>query len=149
MSGKPEFFIPPEAPLAALDGVVPPAPAWFEKIVAVEPESAFVEVEGARIHYLRWGARDRPGLLLVHGNAAHAYWWSFIAPYLASEYNVAAMDLSGMGDSQWRAEYSMEVFVREQLTVCEPAGRFVPAEPPIIVAHSFGGFVTMLTGALH
>jgi pimeloyl-ACP methyl ester carboxylesterase len=149
MSGKPEFFMPTEGPLAALDGVVPPAPAWFEKIVAVEPESAFVEVEGARIHYLRWGARDRPGLLLVHGNAAHAYWWSFIAPYLASEYNVAAMDLSGMGDSQWRGEYSMEIFVREQLAVCEAAGMFVPAEPPIIVAHSFGGFVTMLTGALH
>jgi pimeloyl-ACP methyl ester carboxylesterase len=149
MSGKPEFFMPTEGPLAALDGVVPPAPAWFEKIVAVEPESAFVEVDGARIHYLRWGARDRPGLLLVHGNAAHAYWWSFIAPYLASEYNVAAMDLSGMGDSQWRAEYSMEIFVREQLAVCEAAGMFVPAEPPIIVAHSFGGFVTMLTGALH
>ena len=44
----------------------------------------------------------RPGLLLVHGNAAHAYWWSFIAPLLARDYNVAAMDLSGMGDSGWR-----------------------------------------------
>jgi len=141
--------MPTEGPLAPLDGAVPPAPAWFERTVAAEPESAFVEVEGARIHYLRWGARDRPGLLLVHGNAAHAYWWSFIAPFLAREYNVAAMDLSGMGDSQWRPDYSMEVFVQEQLAVCEAAGMFGHGEPPIIVAHSFGGFVTMLTGALH
>jgi len=146
---RPTFFMPTEGPLAPLDGAVPPAPAWFGRIVAVEPESAFVEVDGARIHYLRWGARDRPGLLLVHGNAAHAYWWSFIAPYLASEYNVAAMDLSGMGDSDWRREYSMETFVEEQLAVCEAAGMFGHGEPPIIVAHSFGGFVTMLTGALH
>jgi pimeloyl-ACP methyl ester carboxylesterase len=143
------FVMPTEGPLAPLDGAVPPAPAWFARIVAVEPESAFVEVEGARIHYLRWGARDRPGLLLVHGNAAHAYWWSFIAPFLALEYNVAAMDLSGMGDSQWRGEYSMEIFVQEQLAVCEAAGMFGHGEPPIIVAHSFGGFVTMLTGALY
>ncbi|HXL99807.1 MAG TPA: alpha/beta hydrolase [Rhizomicrobium sp.] len=145
----PAFFMPTEGPLVALNGAVPPGPAWFDRAVAVEPESAFVEVEGTRIHYLRWGQRARPGLLLVHGNAAHAYWWSFIAPYLALEYNVAAMDLSGMGDSEWRKDYSMEMFVAEQLAVCEAAGMFAVGEPPIIVAHSFGGFVTMLTGALH
>jgi pimeloyl-ACP methyl ester carboxylesterase len=136
-------------PLAPLDGALPPAPAWFEHAVAETPGSKFVTVDGAKIHYLRWGDRSRPGLLLVHGNAAHAYWWSFVAPFLAREYNVAAMDLSGMGDSDWRSSYSMEIFVREQLAVCEDAGMFGVGEPPIIVAHSFGGFVTILTGALH
>ena len=63
-----------EGPLALLHGTVPPAPAWFARVIAQTPESAFVEVEGARIHYLRWGDRAKPGLLLVHGNAAHAYW---------------------------------------------------------------------------
>ena len=139
-----------EAPLAWLAGAPPPAPQWFTEAVAVQPESRFVEVEGARIHYLRWGDRARPGLLLVHGNAAHAYWWSFIAPFLARNFNVAAVDLSGMGDSDWRPEgYSMEVFAREELAVCEDAGMFAVAEPPVIVAHSFGGFVTLLTGALY
>ncbi len=138
-----------DGPLAPLHGEVPPSPGWFDNAVSIEPESCFAEVEGARIHYLRWGDRARPGLLLVHGNAAHAYWWSYIAPFLARDYNVAAMDLSGMGDSQWRASYSMDLFVREQLAVCADAGMFVPSEPPIIVAHSFGGFVTILTGALY
>jgi pimeloyl-ACP methyl ester carboxylesterase len=87
--------------------------------------------------------------LLVHGNAAHAYWWSFIAPFLARDYNVAVLDLSGMGDSEWRSGYTMEQFAHEELAVCEDAGMFVPSEPPIIVAHSFGGFVTLLTGALY
>jgi pimeloyl-ACP methyl ester carboxylesterase len=140
---------PSEGPLAPLHGAVPPAPAWFEKAVAQQPESAFVDVEGARIHFLRWGARTKPGLLLVHGNAAHAYWWSFIAPWLAREYNVAAMDMSGMGDSDRRHSYSMELFAEEQLAVCSAAGMFETAEPPVIAAHSFGGFVTMLTGALY
>ncbi len=138
-----------EGPLAALAGAVPPAPAWFTETVAVEPESAFVEVAGVPIHYLRWGDRASPGLLLVHGNAAHAYWWSFIAPWMARDYNVAAIDLSGMGDSGWREAYSMDLFVEEQLAVCEAAGMFGPEEPPVVVAHSFGGFVTMLMGALH
>lgn len=144
-------------PLAALAGSPAPAPQWFRDITATSPQSRFVEVEGARIHYLRWGDAARPGILLVHGNAAHAYWWSFIAPFLARDYHVAAMDLSGMGDSDWRQSsndkshgetggYSMELFAREQLAVCEDAGMFAPAEPPVIVGHSFGGFVTMLTG---
>ena len=140
---------PTQGPLAALKGERPPAPQWFVDTVAALPESSFVECDGARIHYLRWGDRKRPGLLLVHGNAAHAYWWSFIAPFLARDYNVAAMDLSGMGDSQWRAHYTMELFAKEELAVCEDAGMFLSPEPPIIVAHSFGGFVTMLTGALY
>ncbi|MGC9952960.1 MAG: alpha/beta hydrolase [Rhizomicrobium sp.] len=139
-----------ETPLAVLAGAPPPAPAWFAEAVATLPEHRFVEVDGARIHYLRWGDKARPGLLLVHGNAAHAYWWSFIAPFLARDYNVAALDFSGMGDSEWRAGgYTMEQFAREELAVCEDAGMFAPSEPPIIVAHSFGGFVTLLTGALY
>ena len=123
-----------QGPLAALNGEVPPAPKWFSDTVVQAPESAFVPVDGAQIHYLRWGDRAKPGLLLVHGNAAHAYWWSFIAPYLARDYNVAAMDLSGMGDSDWRKTYSMHQFAHEQLAVCEAAGMFAVSEPPVIAA---------------
>jgi pimeloyl-ACP methyl ester carboxylesterase len=139
-----------EAPLASFSGEPPPAPLWFAQAVNDKPEDCWVEVAGARIHYLRWGDRSRPGLLLVHGNAAHAYWWSFIAPFLSHDYNVSAMDLSGMGDSDWRAEgYSMEGFADEQLAVAEHAGMFAQHEAPVIVGHSFGGFVTILAGALY
>jgi pimeloyl-ACP methyl ester carboxylesterase len=144
-----------QGPLAGLDGAPPPAPAWFTETVAIAPESSFVEVEGVPIHYLRWGRRGRPGVLLVHGNAAHAYWWSFIGPFLARDFNVAAMDLSGMGESGWRTapdgtgDYAMDQFAREQIAVCEAAGLFACPEAPVIVGHSFGGFVTMLTGSLY
>ena len=139
--------------LAALSGSPPPSPRWFGETIAKAPESRFVTVKGARIHYLRWGDAAKPGVLLVHGNAAHAYWWSFIAPFLAGDYHVAAMDLSGMGDSDWRAPqgdgsgYSMALFADEELAVMEDAGMFAAAKPPVIVAHSFGGFVTMKAGA--
>jgi pimeloyl-ACP methyl ester carboxylesterase len=144
-----------QGPLAVLGGDPAPGPAWFVRVTAAAPESNFVTVHGARIHYLRWGDRKRPGILLVHGNAAHAYWWSFIAPFLARDYNVAAMDLSGMGDSEWRAAqgteggYSMELFAAEQIAVCQDAGMFAGAEPPVVIGHSFGGFVTMLTGGIY
>jgi pimeloyl-ACP methyl ester carboxylesterase len=140
---------PTPGPLARYRGERVAGPAWFEQAVATAPEINRVDAAGARIRYLRWGDRKRPGLLLVHGNAAHAEWWSFIAPFLAGDYNVAALDLSGMGDSAYRREYAMELFVEEELAVARHAGMFDHEEPPVIVAHSFGGFVTMLTGALH
>ena len=137
-------------PLAGLEGAVPPAPQWFQDVLRATPQSAFVEVAGAAIHYLAWGNPAKPGLLLVHGNAAHASWWSFIAPYLSRDYHVVALDLSGMGDSAWRPDgYSMECFAAEVLAVAEHSGMLAIEEPPVIVGHSFGGFVTILAGALY
>jgi pimeloyl-ACP methyl ester carboxylesterase len=139
--------------LAALAGSPPPGPKWFADVTAHLPQSRFVAVKGARIHYLRWGDPAKPGILLVHGNAAHACWWSFVAPFLARDYHVAAMDLSGMGDSGWRARhgetagYSLDLFAAEELGVLQDAGMFEADEPPVIVAHSFGGFVTMKAAA--
>jgi pimeloyl-ACP methyl ester carboxylesterase len=141
---------PADGLLAGLGGSPPPAPQWFENALAQKPESRFVPVGGARIHYLRWGDVSKPGLLLVHGNAAHAWWWSFIAPFLAQDYHVAAMDLSGMGDSFWRtgpAGYSMAMFAEEAMAVLKDAGMLDAPKPPILVAHSFGGFVAMKTAA--
>jgi len=140
---------PKEGPLAAYKGERPSAPEWFTRALSQEPSHGAVEVDGATIRYLQWGERSKPGLLLTHGNGAHAHWWSFIAPYLAGEYNVAALSLGGMGDSDRRTDYSMETFAKEQLAVAEDAGMFAVEEPPIIVGHSFGGFVTILTGALY
>lgn len=130
-------------------GEKPPAPQWFQKALADKPEEHFIDVEGAQIQYLRWGDRSKPGLILSHGNGAHAHWWAFIAPYLANEYNVAAVSFSGMGDSDERENYTLEHYAREQIAVCEHSGMFENEEPPIIVAHSFGGGATMVTGALY
>ncbi len=138
-----------EGPLKAYAGQKPPAPGWFDEAIAATYEAHMLDVEGTEVQYLRWGDKSKPGLLLCHGNGAHAYWWAFIAPFLANQYNVAALTFSGMGDSGWRDEYSMELFAQEQMAVMEDAGMFDCPEPPIIVAHSFGGFVTMLTGALY
>ncbi len=142
--------IPSEGgPLADFHGAVPPAPDWFRKAVATPYELGSVTVKGANVTYQRWGKRGAPGLLLIHGNGAHAHWWDFIAPYFAETYNVAAVTFSGMGDSDHRSSYDMATFSAEQVAVAEDAGLFEGPAKPIIVAHSFGGFVTIITGAEH
>ena len=35
------------------------------------------------------------------------------------------------------------------MAACEDAGMFAASAPPVIIAHSFGGFVTMLTGGIY
>jgi pimeloyl-ACP methyl ester carboxylesterase len=138
-----------EGPLKSYKGAVPPRPEWFEKALSHEPTSHMIDVEGTPIHYLQWGDRNKPGLLLVHGNGAHARWWSFLAPYFAVDYNVVAYDVSGMGDSGHRDSYEMEAFSDELLAVCEDGGLFEPVEPPIIVAHSFGGRISIFAASDH
>jgi pimeloyl-ACP methyl ester carboxylesterase len=130
------------APLAALHGLKPPAPAWFDRAMADEPERAFVAVEGAKVETLAWGERGKPGLILLHGGAAHADWWSFIAPFFASEHRVVAPTFTGMGRSDWREAYLFDQFVREAREAGRAAGAF-EAGPPVVVGHSFGGRVAM------
>jgi pimeloyl-ACP methyl ester carboxylesterase len=103
-------------------------------------------VVGCPIHYLRWGEGDNPGLVFVHGNGAHAHWWSFIAPFFLEHYRVVAIDLSGMGDSGHREAYSAELFAEEVVSVAAHSGF---GSDTIVVGHSFGGYVTLKAGLLH
>ena len=130
------------APLAAFHGPKPPAPAWFEQAIAHEPERTFIEVEGARLETLAWGERGKPGLMLLHGGAAHADWWSFIAPFFARDRRVVAPTFTGMGRSDWRDAYVFEQFVREARAAGRKGGAF-DAGAPVVVGHSFGGRIAM------
>jgi pimeloyl-ACP methyl ester carboxylesterase len=121
-----------------MDGLSGPAPDWIGEAFAHRPEIGAVEVEGARIETRAWGERGRPGLLLVHGAGAHADWWRAIALFFAETYRVAAFSLSGMGGSQWRARYSIDLYAEEAFAVAEALGLFEGPTPPVVVAHSFG-----------
>jgi len=129
-------------PLADLGGALPPAPEWFERAIAAPSEEGTVEVAGAKIHYSAWGDTNQPGLLFVHGGRAHRNWWRPFAPYFADNCRVAALDLSGMGDSDWRDQYSLDLLVDELFAVIEKAGLDQHGRP-ILVGHSFGGWVTL------
>lgn len=109
---------------------------WLLEQWAIPATESRVEVEGASISYRGWnlGATDLPGLLLVHGFRAHARWWDHIAPSLARTHRVAAIDLSGMGDSDHRPVYQRAQTAREVLAVAADCG----FDSVTLVAHSYG-----------
>jgi pimeloyl-ACP methyl ester carboxylesterase len=123
------------------------APEWLAQALAQAPERSTVEVEGAAIETLAWGERGRPGLLLIHGAGAHADWWDHVAPFFSADHRVAAFSVSGMGGSDWRPRYSIDLFAREALAVAEAAGLFEAARRPVVVGHSFGGRVALRCAA--
>ena len=117
-------------------------PFWFERALAVPSEPGWVSVNGANIRYEVWGDVGRPGIVLVHGSNAHLEWWRFVAPFLADQFRVAAFDLSGNGDSDWRERYQAKDFADETWAVCDAADLGMR---PYVVGHSFGGFVALET----
>ncbi len=137
------------APLATFDGAVPPAPDWFTQALADAPERFEVRVQGAPIEALAWGRVGDPGLLLMHGNGAHADWYSFIGPLLQAGRRVVALSFSGNGGSGWRTQYSVAQWADEALAVAEAAGLYQGPGLPVFAAHSFGGFVLMNVAARH
>jgi pimeloyl-ACP methyl ester carboxylesterase len=137
------------SPLAALKGERPAAPAWFDHALAIQPERCFVDIDGAAIEALTWGEAGAPGLLFLHGNGAHADWWSFIAPFFAKTHRVAAISWSGMGRSGWREHYAIDGFVKEALDAAGACGLFEAKAKPVVVAHSFGGSIAASLAASH
>ena len=137
----------PASLLGHLRGAKPEAPAWFTRALEVAPERSFVTVEGASIEMLTWGERGKPGLLFLHGNGAHADWWSFIAPFFSEHYRVAAFSWSGMGASEWRERYSLDAFLAEIEVVAQAAGLYDCAEKPVMVGHSFGAMPLLIHAA--
>ncbi|MCR9278660.1 MAG: alpha/beta hydrolase [Pseudomonadaceae bacterium] len=113
---------------------------WFDFCINTPSETGNVTVKGARIHYVTWGDVGKPGLLFVHGSRAHLEWFRFTAPFLADQFRIAALDLSGNGLSDWRERYDRETFAEEVMAVAKAAEL---GEKPYIVGHSFGGFVTL------
>lgn len=121
------------------------APEWFERAIATPYAEHTITVDGTAVHYLQWGDPGNPGLVLIHGGAAHAHWWSFLAPLLIRQYSVVAIDLSGHGDSGRRSSYPRRTWADEVMAVCRSAGFL---SPPILVGHSMGGLVSIVAAAL-
>ena len=112
---------------------------WFNKSLLSTPTENFVDVEGAKIHFLTWGDTNNPGLFFIHGFSANAHWWDFIAPAFIEDYCVVAIDLSGSGDSEHRDFYSQEMYAKEIKSVCDAMGW----QSADFIAHSMGGSISL------
>jgi len=120
----------------------PSIPEWFFEAVETPYDERRVEVDECDVVYQIWdqAPADAKPLLLIHGMNAHSHWWDFIAPQLLPDYRCAAMNLTGMGDSDYRYEYVGSTYAEEIKAVCDDAGF---GNDVVVVAHSFGGYMAV------
>lgn len=91
------------------------------------------------VHYERWGdaASTQTPLVLVHGFAESTVSWSLVAPQLAKDRPVVAVDLAGSGYSQYSGRYSLDDQSDLVLGVVEA----LQLDKPTLVGHSLGAAV--------
>jgi len=116
-------------------------PSWFIEALDVPREEGFVDINGSKVHYFRWGKRGKPPLLMTHGFLAHARCFAFIAPFLAEQYDIVAYDLAGMGDSEVRPGSTSAMRGADMIAVADAFDFFSGPVKPTIIAHSFGAGV--------
>ncbi len=114
-------------------------PTWFIEAINTPATARSVSVRGANIHYCVWNPGAERVVVLVHGAAANTHWWDHIAPFIAQGLRVAAVDLSGHGDSEWRDDYSLTDWAHEVAAVML---REAGPDNCVLVAHSLGGTVS-------
>jgi len=94
-----------------------------------------------RLHYVDWGNRDAPPLLLVHGGRDHCRNWDWVAESLRDDFHIIAPDLRGHGDSQWMVGggYNMVDYVYDIAQLLHQT-RMTPVT---IIGHSLGGSISV------
>jgi pimeloyl-ACP methyl ester carboxylesterase len=109
--------------------------------------SRFVEARGVRLHYLDYGTAGRTPMLCLHGGAAHAHWFDFVAPGFVTGYHVRALDQRGHGDSAWvqPPAYTYEDYASDLAQAVEK----LDLREFVLIGHSMGGMVALVYAAMH
>ena len=103
--------------------------------------SRFVEAGGLRLHYQDYGTARKPAMLCLHGGAAHAHWFDYIAPGFTGDHHVLALDQRGHGDSEW-ANPPSYAYERYAADLAEVVGK-LDLRDFVLIGHSMGGTVSL------
>ena len=103
------------------------------------PNDCYTDLRGLPFHYRDWGGDGRP-VLLLHGLASTCHIWDLVAPLLAVDFRVAALDQRGHGQSaQVDDGYDFATVQGDAAAFIEHLGW----QRPIIVGHSWGADVAL------
>lgn len=110
-------------------------------------QDRFVSVNGLQLHYLDWGTAGKPPLLLLHGGSAYAHWWDFVAPALAADFYVFALDQRGHGESDHAnpPAYGTRHYLEDLHQFLSALGLC----KPVLMGHSMGGHNALIYATEH
>ena len=103
------------------------------------PHDEYTRYGGLRMHVRNWGGDGRP-VVLLHGLASTCRIWDFVAPILAKNFTVFAVDQRGHGDSG-KPESGYDFTSVSGDVAALLAGRGI--DRPVLVGHSWGADVAL------
>ncbi|MBV1918670.1 MAG: alpha/beta hydrolase [Sphingomonadaceae bacterium] len=100
-----------------------------------------------KLHYVDWGNREAPPLILQHGGRDHCRSWDWVAEELRHDWHIICPDLRGHGDSAWSPEghYDMNTYVYDFAQLVHA----LDMEGVTIIAHSLGGNIATRYSGLY
>ena len=103
--------------------------------------SQFVTVNGLKLHYLDFGNAGAPPLICIHGLSGNAHSFDRLAPHLAADWHVIALDVRGRGDSDWGppGDYNPPTYTGDLAALIE--ARALPSVA--LLGTSMGGIIAM------
>ena len=104
--------------------------------------SQFIDVNGLRLHYLDYGSPAKPPLVCIHGLSGNAHNFDYLAPHLAPDWHVMALDVRGRGDSAWGppGDYNQQVYASDLKGMLDALG----VARVTLIGTSMGGVVSMM-----
>ncbi len=122
----------------------PPTPATAALSAEFPYESQFVEVDGARMHYVEQGSGDP--ILFLHGNPTSSYLWRNVIPFVSGEGRAIAVDLIGFGQSDKpESGYTFQ----EHYAYLEGFIEALELEDLTLVVHDWGSALGLYYAANH
>ena len=119
------------------------APDWFKEAIKSKSDEIIIDDPKGKVSYAKWSAKkDSKNLIIfIHGTGAHKKWWDPIAPQFLDLSHVIALDLPGMGDSNFRESYSIKDFGKCVISIIKREKKINDIENIFIIGHSLGGQV--------
>ena len=104
-------------------------------------ESHFLELDGARMHYVDEGPRDAPVLLMLHGNPTWSFYYRKLVRAFSDRYRCVVPDHIGCGLSDKPQDY--EYTLRRRIDDVEALVDHLGIEQFHVAVHDWGGAIGM------
>ena len=105
----------------------------------------YARLGAGTFHYLDWGTRGLPPVLMLHGGAQTAHSFDEVAPPIARRHHVVCLDQRGHGDSDWGPRYRRVDFVGDASALLDRLGWRTTS----LVGMSLGGLNSIAFAAAH
>jgi pimeloyl-ACP methyl ester carboxylesterase len=122
-----------------------PEASKIQSIHELIPDSRFIDVDGAKLHYVQAG--EGPDVVLLHGLGASVFSWRFLFPLLQTKFRVTAIDVAGFGAStkSRKLDYGLDAQTERIAKLLEIIG----IREALLVGSSMGGTIALWLARLY